>query len=137
MTGAGQKNLERSLHFAGQKALEMTHRIYKMPFASVYPHYVEKVEKKGRPVDELHEVITWLTGYDTMGLERVLAEQTELERFFAEAPQMHPNAHLITGVICGVRIEEKQDPLMRNIRYLDKLVHEPAKSKKLKKLLRQ
>ncbi|MFN9392628.1 MAG: DUF2200 domain-containing protein [Flavobacteriales bacterium] len=115
----------------------MTHRIYKMPFASVYPHYVVKVEKKGRSVDELHEVITWLTGYDTKELERVLAEQTDFERFFAEAPQIHPNAHLITGVICGVRIEEIQDPLMRNIRYLDKLVDELAKGKKMEKILRQ
>ena len=111
------------------------HRIFKMPLASVYPHYVAKVEKKGRTRDELDAVIRWLTGYDESELNRHLAVGTTLEEFFAGA-RLHQNAALITGVICGVRVEEIEDPLMQQIRYLDKLVDELAKGRALEKVLR-
>lgn len=115
----------------------MTHKIAKMAFASVYPHYVTKVEKKGRSIEELHTVITWLTGYDDKAIARILEEQTDFETFFAEAPAMHPNAVKITGMICGWRVEEIEDPFMRNVRYLDKLVDELAKGRKMEKILRE
>ena len=111
------------------------HRIYSMPLASVYPLYLAKVEKKGRTQDELDAVIRWLTGYDEAELRRTLAEGTSFEEFFAQA-RMNPNAANITGVICGVRVETIEDPLMRQIRYLDKLVDELAKGKALEKVLR-
>lgn len=113
-----------------------TPRIRRMPFASVYPLYVTKVERKGRTTAELDQVIAWLTGYDEPGLHRVLAEGTDLETFFAQAPAMNPNASLITGVICGHRVEEIADPLMQRIRYLDKLVDELARGKKMSSILR-
>ncbi len=113
------------------------HRIYTMSFASVYPHYVVKAEKKGRTKAELDQIIHWLTGYDADGLETVLANQTDIETFIAEAPQLNPARDLIKGVICGVRIEEIEDPLMREIRYLDKLVDELAKGKAMEKILRK
>ena len=106
-----------------------------MPFASVYPHYVTKVEKKGRTRDELDAVIQWLTGYDGDELVRRLADGTTFADFFAGA-RLHPNATLITGVICGVRVEAIEDPLMQQIRYLDKLVDELAKGRPLEKVLR-
>ena len=112
------------------------HRIYAMSFASVYPHYVAKAEKKGRTKAEVDEIIFWLTGYDAAGLETILAERTDFEHFFAEAPRLHPNRPLITGVICGVRIEEIDDPLMREARYLDKLIDELAKGRPMEKILR-
>jgi hypothetical protein len=112
-------------------------RIYKMAFASVYPHYVAKVEKKGRTLAELHTVIHWLTGYDEKALQRVLGDKTDFETFFAEAPRLNPNADKIKGVICGYRVEEIEDPLMQKIRYLDKLVDELAKGKVMEKILRQ
>ena len=112
------------------------HRIFSTPFASIYPHYVAKVEKKGRGVDELHQVITWLTGYDDAGIERVIADETDLETFFAEAPRMNPDASLITGSICGYKVQEIEDPLMQQIRYLDKLVDELAKGKSMESILR-
>ncbi len=115
----------------------MAHKIAKMAFASVYPHYVTKVEKKGRSIEELHTVITWLTGYDDTALARILEEKTDFETFFAEAPAMHPNAVKITGMICGWRVEEIEDPFMRNVRYLDKLVDELAKGRKMEKILRE
>ena len=111
-------------------------RVYKMSFASVYPHYVQKVEKKGRTVDELHEVICWLTGYDVANILQIIEQKIDFETFFAEAPQINPNAHKITGVICGYRIEDIEDKLMQQIRYLDKLVDELAKGKKMDKILR-
>lgn len=117
-------------------ANDANHRIYKMSFASVYPHYVAKAEKKNRSVDELHQIIFWLTGYDQAALERILADKTNFETFFAQAPKMNPNVHLITGMICGYRVEEIAHPLMRNIRYLDKLVDELAKGKSMEKILR-
>jgi hypothetical protein len=112
------------------------HRIYTMSVAGVYPHYVHKLEKKGRTRQELDEVIRWLTGYSPAALAAVLEQKTDFETFFAEAPAMHPNAGKITGVICGVRIEEIEDPLMRNVRYLDKLVDELAKGRPMEKILR-
>ena len=112
------------------------HRIYSMSFASVYPHYVAKAERKGRTKAELDEIISWLTGYDADGLERVLDDKTDFETFFAEAPRMNPARDQITGLICGVRVEEVEEPLMREIRYLDKLVDELAKGKKMEKILR-
>ncbi|MHD0398479.1 DUF2200 domain-containing protein [Staphylococcus simulans] len=113
------------------------HKIYDMAFASVYPHYVTKVEKKGRTKDELHEVITWLTGYDEAGIQAVLANQISFEAFFAQAPALNPNRKLITGVICGIRVENIEAPLMQEIRYLDKLVDELAKGKPLNKIQRK
>ena len=112
------------------------HRIYSMSFASVYPHYVAKAERKGRTKAELDEIIHWLTGYDADGLERVLDDKTDFETFFAEAPRMNPARTHITGLICGVRVEEVEEPLMREIRYLDKLVDELAKGRKMEKILR-
>jgi hypothetical protein len=110
-------------------------RIAKLTFASVYPHYVAKVEKKGRTVDELHEVIAWLTGFKPGDLERLIGDNATFERFFDEA-ELNPNAGLITGTICGYRIQDIQTPLTRRVRYLDKLVDELAKGRKMEKILR-
>lgn len=112
-------------------------RVYKMSFVSVYPHYVNKVEKKERTTAELHEVITWLTGYNEEALQKIIADKTNFETFFAEAPQLNPNATKITGVICGYRVEEIEDKLMQKVRYLDKLVDELAKGKAMEKILRK
>ncbi|MCS7046042.1 MAG: DUF2200 domain-containing protein [Gemmataceae bacterium] len=111
-------------------------RIAKMAFASVYPHYLAKVEKKGRTKDELHKVIEWLTGYDANTLEKLLAQKVTFEEFF-RAAKLNPNAHRITGVICGYRIEEIANPLTRQVRYLDKLVDELAKGRPMEKILRR
>ena len=111
-------------------------RIRRMSVASVHVHYVAKVEKKGRARAEVDQVIRWLTGYSQDQLEALLAARTDFETFFAEAPAMNPNASLITGVICGHRVEEIDDPLMQKIRYLDKLVDELAKGKKMSAILR-
>lgn len=110
-------------------------RIFTASFASVYPHYVNKVERKGRTKTELHQVIEWLTGFDEAALQRHLDAETTFEDFFADA-DLHPHASLITGLICGVRVEEVEDPLMQQIRYLDKLVDELAKGKTMEKVLR-
>ena len=107
-----------------------------MSFASVYPHYINKAEKKGRSKAELDEIIYWLTGYDQKALQKILADKTDFETFFAKAPKFNPNASKITGVICGYRVEEIEDKLMQKIRYLDKLVDELAKGKKFEKILR-
>nr|WP_298132726.1 DUF2200 domain-containing protein [uncultured Pseudoxanthomonas sp.] len=112
------------------------HRIFTTSFASVYPLYVQKAERKGRTKAEVDEVIRWLTGYDQAGLERQIEAKTDLETFFAEAPQLHPHASLIKGVVCGVRVEDVEDPLMQKIRRLDKLVDELAKGKAMEKILR-
>ncbi len=112
-------------------------RIFAMSFASVYPLYVKKAERKGRTKAEVDEVIAWLTGYDAKGLRRVLDAGVDLETFFAKAPRMNPAAKLVTGLVCGVRVEEVEDPLMRKIRQLDKLVDELAKGKKLESILRR
>lgn len=108
-----------------------------MSFAGVYPHYVTKVESKGRTKDELHEVIRWLTGYTQKGLEKVIANKTSFRDFFEKAPKFNPNSSLIKGVVCGVRVENIEDPLMQKIRYMDKLIDELAKGKKMEKILRQ
>lgn len=110
-------------------------RIFSVSVASVYPHYVNKVERKGRTVEELDAAIRWLTGFDEATLSRHLADGTTFEQFFAEA-QLNPNASLITGVVCGVRVENVDDPLMQKIRYLDKLVDEIAKGRPMQKVLR-
>lgn len=108
-----------------------------MSFASVYPHYIQKVEKKGRTKEELDTVIFWLTGYDEKSLQQVIEQKTDFETFFAKAPQINPNVSKITGVICGYRVEDIEDKLMQQIRYLDKLVDELAKGKAMEKILRQ
>ena len=113
------------------------HRVFKMSFASVYPHYVHKAEKKGRRKTEVDEVICWLTGYSPQALAKQIEQKKDFEAFFSEAPSLHPNASKITGVICGVRIEEIEDSLMRKIRYLDKLVDELAKGRPMEKILRK
>ena len=112
------------------------HKIFGMSFASIYPLYVKKVERKDHSKDEVDEVITWLTGYDEPGLEKAIADEVTLETFFADAPGMNPNASLITGLICGMRVEEIEDPLMQQIRYMDKLVDEVARGKKMTSILR-
>ena len=113
-----------------------THRIFATPFAKVYPMYVQKAERKGRSQDEVDEVIRWLTGYDQAGLQRQIQRGVDFEAFFAEAPALHPNASLIRGVVCGVRVEDIDDPLMRKLRQLDKLVDELAKGKAMETILR-
>ncbi len=114
---------------------EHDERIAKMTFASVYPHYVTKVEKKGRTRQELHEVLTWLTGFDEKAIQKHIEKKSTFEQFF-KAAKLNKNAHLITGVICGYRVEDIENPLTRKARYLDKLVDELAKGKKMEKILR-
>lgn len=113
------------------------HRIANMIFGKIYPLYVNKVTSKGRTTDELNEVLRWLTGYSQPQLESQMANAVTLETFFAEAPNLNPNRELIKGVICGVRIEEIEDPLMREVRYMDKLIDELAKGRPMEKILRQ
>ena len=115
---------------------EHNERIAKMIFASVYPHYVTKVEKKGRTKEELHQVITWLTGYNELKIKELIDERVTFETFFQKA-KLNSNAHLIKGVICGYRIEDIENPLTQQVRYLDKLVDELAKGRKLGKILRE
>ncbi len=112
-------------------------RVFKMSFAGVYPHYVNKVEKKGRTKEELDTVIFWLTGYNKKSLQKHIDKKTDFETFFAQAPQINPNVSKITGLICGYRVEEIEDKLMQKIRYLDKLVDELAKGKSMEKILRK
>ena len=119
-----------------EKEPPMKHRIFTTSFASVYPHYVLKAEKKGRTREDVDQVIRWLTGYSPEALARQIEQKKDFETFFSEAPALHPNARKITGVICGVRIEEIEDPLMRKIRYLDKLVDELARGRPMEKILR-
>jgi hypothetical protein len=111
-------------------------RVFALAFASVYPLYVQKAEKKGRTKDEVDEIIAWLTGYSGAALRRAIDARVDLETFFAKAPRMNPNAGRITGVVCGVRVEDVADPLMQKIRYLDKLIDELAKGKKMARILR-
>lgn len=113
------------------------HRIFTTAFSKVYPMYVQKAERKGRTKEEVGQVICWLTGYDVAGLQRQVERESDFETFFAEAPAMHPNRALIKGVVCGVRVEEIEDPLMQKIRYLDKLIDELAKGKAMEKILRE
>ncbi|MBD3583137.1 DUF2200 domain-containing protein [Flavobacterium selenitireducens] len=112
-------------------------RVYRMSFAGVYPHYVQKAEKKGRTKQEVDTIIFWLTGYDQASFARVLDNKTDFETFFNEAPRFHPNATKITGVICGYRVEEIEDPIMKKVRQLDKLIDELAKGKAMEKILRE
>jgi hypothetical protein len=112
------------------------HRIFQMPFSKVYPLYIQKAEKKNRTKEEVDQLICWLTGYTPEGLELQVEKNVDFETFFAEAPDMHPNCGLIKGVVCGIRVEEIEDPLMQKIRYLDKLIDELAKGKKLEKIMR-
>jgi hypothetical protein len=112
-------------------------RIFKMPFSSVYPHYIAKAEKKGRTKEEVDEVIRWLTGYTQKALQELIDEKKEIKTFFDEAPHINPNVSKITGVICGYRVEEMEDKLMQKIRYLDKLIDELAKGKTMEKILRK
>ncbi|MBC1230583.1 DUF2200 domain-containing protein [Listeria booriae] len=112
-------------------------RIYTMSFASVYPLYIQKAGKKDRTKAEVDEIIFWLTGYDEASLQQVLDQKTDFETFFAQAPAMNPNASLITGVICGYRVEEIEDKVMQQVRYLDKLIDELAKGKTMEKILRK
>jgi len=112
------------------------HKIVTMPFAKVYPLLVQKAERKGRSKEEVDQIICWLTGYDQKGLDKQIKQQNDFETFFAQAPAMHPNASLIKGVVCGVRVEEVEDPLMQKIRWLDKLIDELAKGKAMEKILR-
>ncbi|MBO9584624.1 MAG: DUF2200 domain-containing protein [Flavobacterium sp.] len=114
-----------------------TERIYKLLFSSVYPLYIQKVEKKGRTKEELDIVIKWLTGYSNEQLKEQIEKKVDFETFFAEAPELNPNASKITGVICGYRVEEIEDPLIQKMRYLDKLIDEIAKGKKMEKILRE
>lgn len=113
------------------------HRIYTTSFVSVYPHYVTKAEKKDRTKAEVDEIICWLTGYDQQKLGKILAVKTDFETFFAEAPSLNPSRRLVTGVICGVRVEDLEESTMKEIRYLDKLIDELAKGKAMEKILRK
>ena len=112
-------------------------RVFKMSFAGVYPHYINKAEKKGRTKEEVDEIICWLTGYTPASLKKQIDNKTDFENFFQEAPQLNPNASKISGLICGYRVEEIEDPLMQKIRYLDKLIDELAKGKAMEKILRK
>ena len=113
------------------------HRIFTMEFAKVYPLYVQKAERKGRSKDEVDQIICWLTGYEKTGLERQVDQRVDFETFFDQAPALNPSRSLIKGLVCGVRVEEVEDPLMQKIRYLDKLIDELAKGKAMEKILRQ
>ena len=111
-------------------------KVFAMSFASVYPHYLTKAEKKGRTKEEVDEIIRWLTGYSQAGLEKLIRDKTDFRTFFEKAPELNPNVSLIKGVVCGIRVEEIEDPLIQKIRYLDKLIDELAKGKKIEKILR-
>ncbi|MDW7761927.1 MAG: DUF2200 domain-containing protein [Acidobacteriota bacterium] len=113
------------------------HQIFAMKLARVYPLYVQKAERKNRTKEEVDEIIFWLTGYNQAGLQRQIEQENDLETFFAQAPAIHPNSSLIKGVVCGVRVEDIEDPLMKKIRCLDKLIDELAKGKTLDKILRR
>jgi hypothetical protein len=113
------------------------HRIFSTEFSKVYPLYVQKAERRNRTKEEVDQIICWLTGYTRSGLKKQIERQSDFETFFARAPAIHPNASLIKGVVCGVRVEEVEDPLMQKIRYLDKLIDELAKGRAMEKILRQ
>jgi hypothetical protein len=113
------------------------HHIFTMKFARVYPFYVQKAERKNRTKEEVDQIIYWLTGYDRAGLQQQIEQESDLETFFSEAPAIHPNSSLIKGVVCGVRVESLEDPLMQKVRYLDKLIDELAKGKAMEKILRK
>lgn len=123
--------------FMAREQEEPKHSIFTMPFAKVYPLYIQKAERKNRTKAEVNQIICWLTGYDQAGLAQQIELENDFETFFAQAPAIHPNSSLIKGVVCGVRVEEVDDPLMQKIRYLDKLIDELAKGKSMEKILRQ
>ena len=112
------------------------HHIFAMKFARIYPLYVQKAEGKGRTKEEVNQIICWLTGYDRAGLRQQIEQESDLETFYSQAPAIHPNSSLIKGVVCGIRVEEIEDPLMQKVRYLDKLIDELAKGKAMEKILR-
>jgi hypothetical protein len=112
-------------------------KVFALSFSGVYPHYVKKAETKGRTKEELDEVIRWLTGYTKTGMEKLIEDKVDLQTFFEKAPKLNPNVSLIKGVVCGIRVEDIEDPLMQKIRYMDKLVDELAKGKKMEKILRR
>jgi hypothetical protein len=114
-----------------------THKIFQMPFARIYPLYIAKVERKGKTQAEVDEVIFWLTGYNQKSLQKQIDSNNDMETFFAQAPKLNPNRHLITGVICGWRVEEMEEGLMKEIRYMDKIIDELAKGKRMEKILRK
>ncbi|MBM3992710.1 MAG: DUF2200 domain-containing protein [Planctomycetes bacterium] len=120
-----------------EAATKPRHYVFAMKFAKVYPLYVLKAEGKNRTKKEVDQIICWLTGYDQAGLQKQIDQETDIETFFNQAPAFHPNSSLITGVVCGIRVEEINDPLMKKIRYLDKLIDELAKGKTMEKILRQ
>jgi hypothetical protein len=131
---------EGGVHLGSRYAGEMMmpgHRIFATKFSGVYPLYVQKAERKNRTKEEVDQIICWLTGYDQAGLQQQIQQENDFETFYAQAPAIHPNSSLIRGVVCGVRIEEIDDPLMQKIRYLDKLIDELAKGKPMEKILRQ
>jgi hypothetical protein len=135
-----QRKRHAGLHAHAPDTEGMTmhrHRIFATAFAKVYPLYVQKAERKNRTKEEVDRVICWLTGYDPAGLQRQIEQEADLETFFAQAPAIHPNSSLIKGVVCGIRVEEVEDPLMKKIRHLDKLIDELAKGKAMEKILRQ
>ena len=113
------------------------HKVFEMAFARDYPMYIQKAERKNRTKEEVDQIICWLTGYDQKGLDQQIEQGCDIETFFAQAPAFHPNSSLIKGVVCGIRVEEIEDPLMQKIRYLDKLIDELAKGKTMEKILRQ
>jgi hypothetical protein len=117
--------------------MRMSMKIYKIPFASIYPLYIQKAERKGRTVEEVNAIIFWLTGYDEQTLKKHIDNQSDFETFFTQAPQINPNATKITGVVCGCRVENIKDKLYQQIRYLDKLIDELAKGKTMEKILRK
>lgn len=131
----GEALAMRGLSFAQPETPK--HRIFTMKFANIYPEYVQKAERKNRTQEEVDQIICWLTGYDQAGLQQQIEQGNDFETFFAQAPAFHPNSSLIKGVVCGVRIEEIENPLMKKIRYLDKLIDELAKGKAMEKILRQ
>jgi hypothetical protein len=114
----------------------MKHRIFTMPFAKIYQMYIQKAERKGRSKEEVNEIIFWLTGYDEHGLQEQIDKEVDFETFFEEAPKINPNSDKITGVVCGIRVEEVEDPLMQKIRWLDKLIDDLARGKQMEKILR-
>ena len=122
---------------SGSQVVIKKHRIYAISFASVYPHYITKAEKKGRTKAEVDEIICWLTGYSQKELEALLEKQTDIETFITEAPEMNPLRSLIKGKICGVQVEDIEDPIMQGVRYLDKLIDELAKGRPMEKILRE
>lgn len=123
-------------NYIGEMKMTKNH-VFKMKFAKVYPLYVQKAERKNRTKEEVDEIICWLTGYDQAGLQQQIQQENDFETFFAQAPAIHPNSSLIKGVVCGIRVEEIEDPLMQKIRHLDKLIDELAKGKIMGKILRQ